>query len=208
MNDAILRAIRKHMEPLQRRINNMIARGVITALNDAEGLQGVQATLTQGEVFDGMERVQQYGFSSHPPIGSEIVALFLNGNRDHPLVLGVDNREVRLRNQLPGDASIYSLLQNFVSAKADGSIVLQGIAGNSITLTPTGEIVLTAGGSTMTLSGTGTARIQAPDLELHGVASLKLDAGGTGVHYVPGAYVSYTTGASGTSAPIHPPEIP
>lgn len=218
MNDPLIRAIHKLTAPLQRRIHNMVARGVITALKDSEGLQLLQATLTSDEVMDGAERLQEYGFTSNPPLGSEIVALFLGGGRDHPVVLAVDNRAFRLTDLDSGDSAIYSLLGNFIKTKADGAIEITGIAGNTVALTPNGDIILAcAGGNTVTMEAagdttihnpTGTLRLDAANVELHGTASLKFDAGGNGVHYTPTTIHSFTIGATSSASPLNPPEIP
>lgn len=57
-------AINPHKESEDaRRISLMIGRAVLTAADDAAKRQFVQFTALQGEVKDGVERVQQYGFA-------------------------------------------------------------------------------------------------------------------------------------------------
>ncbi len=125
MSDSIVRFINKIVGKLESRIMNMMVRGVITAINDQGGLQIIQATGLADEVLDNAERVQQYGFTSNPPAGSEIVALFVGGNRDHPVIIAVDNRDHRLKELESGDSALYSLAGNYIRLQAeDGKIYI------------------------------------------------------------------------------------
>lgn len=123
-----IQMIQKMLAPLHRRISLMITRTVVTMINDNGGLQVVQAQLLEGETAE-IERLQDYGFTSRPPKGSEGVAVFVGGNRDHGIMLRVDNRQYRLK--LPNDADV---------AMYDKS-------GNKIVMTPsTGKIEINSVG--------------------------------------------------------------
>lgn len=50
---------------LLRRVRLIVGRGTLHRTNDAGAVQTVQAEFLKGEVRDGMERVQNYGFTSH-----------------------------------------------------------------------------------------------------------------------------------------------
>jgi phage gp45-like len=93
----------------------------------------VQVKLLAGEVRDGLERVQQYGFSSVPPVGSEAVVIFVGGNRGHGVVIGTEARGQRHAGQAAGTVAVY-----------DG-------AGHVIVLTPSG-IQIDGGGHNLTIT--------------------------------------------------------
>jgi phage baseplate assembly protein V len=93
---------------------------------DSGGLQVLQLGVLDGETRDGVERVQQYGFTSVPLSGAEAVVLFVGGRRDHGLVVAVDDRRYRLRDLAPGEVALYASAGQRMHLKADGSIDVGG----------------------------------------------------------------------------------
>jgi phage baseplate assembly protein V len=174
--------IRAIVEPVMQRVLNMFCRGVVQLVNDAGGLQIIQATYLEGEVHEA-ERLGHFGFSSSPPPGSEVFAAFIGGNRDHPIIIGVEHQASRIKSLKAGESCVYTSGDNFIHLKTD----------------PAGNIIVSA------LSG--NVRIEGKHVEIHGTDSLKVDCGGNGYYSTPTATVSYTTGIASSTAPIHPPEI-
>ena len=105
-----------------QRVMNMIARGRLSATNDNEGMQFAQLSLLRDETKANVERFQQYGFSSVPPAGSEAVVLFVGGNRDHGIIMSIDNRASRIRGQVPGEVALYSNEGDFIVLKRGNQI--------------------------------------------------------------------------------------
>lgn len=103
-----MKEFRKMMEPLKRRILMSISRAVIETIKDDRGIQSMQASLLADEVQDDMERFQNYGFTSHPPKGSEGIAVFPGGDRSHGILIAVDNRTYRLKDLKGGEVAIYT----------------------------------------------------------------------------------------------------
>lgn len=188
MSEPLSRAIKKLVAPLMRRIDNMVARGVITRTNDADGLQSIQGSITADEVQDDMERVQQYGFSSHAPVGSEFVVLFVGG-RDHPVVIAVDNRDARKVGLEEGDSCIYSNGGNFIRMQAENGKIYIDAPHNII------------------IRSDETIRLDGKKIELHAEQSIKWDVNGRGYDYLPDRTNSFEQGSvSGSTASIAPPE--
>lgn len=148
-----MRIVSKMMAPLARRVRLMISRCVVLGVNDALKLQGLQISLLADEVRDGAERMQQYGFTSHPHPGAEAVAVFPAGNRDHPLVIATDDRRYRPRDLQPGESALYT--DEDVPAQ-DHRVVLRR-----------GKIIeLRAGASTIVM-GPGGITITTPSFDLN-----------------------------------------
>lgn len=99
------------------RVMMMVSRGVLRAVNDSGGRQQLQVELLKDELRDGVERMQSYGMTSHP-LGGDVVAVFLNGNREKGIVLAVDDRRYRLSLQ-PGEVALYDDLGNRVELLRD-----------------------------------------------------------------------------------------
>ena len=104
---------------------NIVARGVLTRVDDARTMQTVQLTLLEGEVQEGAERYQAYGLSAHPLPGAEALVVFVGADRSHPVVAAVDDRRYRPRGLKPGEVCLYT---------DEGDSILLG-RGRQITVT-------------------------------------------------------------------------
>jgi phage gp45-like len=85
-------------EDLNRRLQSLYSRGVVTQVGMVAGLAALQAEYLKGEVRR-TEVPQLYGFGSMPLAGAEIHSIFFNGQRDAPVAFAVDDR--RYRGKLP-----------------------------------------------------------------------------------------------------------
>lgn len=120
------------MAPVRRAVQNMVSRAVLRLVNDAGGIQAVQIGLLRGETRDNAERFQDFGFSSTPLPGAECVVVFVGGNRDHPLVVKVDDRRYRLKANA-GGATMYDAEGNYIHIKNDGTIEINSSTRVDIT---------------------------------------------------------------------------
>ncbi|MEX2450378.1 MAG: phage baseplate assembly protein V, partial [Rhodospirillales bacterium] len=93
---------------LVTRVKLMVGRCVLLAVNDTLNLQKVQVHALNGEILDGVERIQDYGFTSVPLAGAEGVVIAVGGNRSHALALSIFDRRNRLKDLQPGEVAIYS----------------------------------------------------------------------------------------------------
>jgi phage baseplate assembly protein V len=118
----MMTAIRRMIEPLQRRVMLMISRCVITAVDDTKKMQELQISLLDGETAGAAERMQMYGFSSKPLASAEGIAVSVGGNRDHVVVIAADDRRYRVKNLASGEVVVYNNTGASVTLKADGSI--------------------------------------------------------------------------------------
>jgi phage baseplate assembly protein V len=100
------------MSDLLNRVMMMFGRGVLRAVIDTGPRQQVQVELLKGELRDGLEHMQNYGFTSHP-LGGDCAVAFNGGNREQGIVLVVDDRRYRIPLQA-GEVAIYDDLGNKV----------------------------------------------------------------------------------------------
>jgi len=131
------RSIAKLLGPLRRGINLMIGRAVVTLVNDALKCQGVQISLLADEVRDA-ERVQDYGFTSHPHPGAQAVAAAVGGNRNHLVVICCDDRRYRISLE-EGEVAMYDDLGSKVVLKR-GNIIEVTAATKVRMVTPLLEV--------------------------------------------------------------------
>ncbi|MGI3746222.1 MAG: phage baseplate assembly protein V [Janthinobacterium lividum] len=90
------------------KLMNVLTRGVVALANSASKLQTLQMRLTAGEVKDGMEHLEPYGFTSCPHAGAEALAGFMGGDRSHGVVIVVSDRRYRIQELEPGEVAIYT----------------------------------------------------------------------------------------------------
>ena len=145
------------LAPLARRIRLLTARAVITVINDALKMQAVQVKLLDGEVCDNVERFQNYGFTSVPFSGAEGVYLSIGGDRDHGVVICVDDRRYRLKSLQPGETALY-----------DDQGQKVHLTRNGIVVDAAGKLVTVQSATTVTIKASTKVRMETPLLEVTG----------------------------------------
>jgi phage baseplate assembly protein V len=194
--DLVNLARRLGLTALSNRLRLVVGRCTIHRANDASKVQTVQVELLKDEVRDGIERYQNYGFTSVPLPGMEGVAVFVGGDRSNGVVLAIGDRLYRLRDLQPGETAMYDDLGQKVHLTRAGIIAATPL---NATVSADGDIDLTAGGK---------LRLVAPNIEIHATDSLRFDVAGHGQHWYPDKMDPWTIGAvAGTPHPITPPEI-
>jgi phage baseplate assembly protein V len=136
----MLRQLQLLLASIRTRVANMIARGIVKVVDDAKKMQAIQLSLLEGETREGVERFQNYGFTSHPHPGAEAVVAFVGGARDHGLIVVVDDRRYRLLALAEGEVAMFDDLGSKVVLKRGGNIEVT--APTKILMTaPTIELV-------------------------------------------------------------------
>lgn len=100
----------------------MVARAAVNLINDAGGLQVLQINALASETVDGVERVQNYGLTSHPPRGSTAIAVAVGGNRNHLVAIAVDDEASRPRELEEGEVALYNNANAQQLLDRDGNI--------------------------------------------------------------------------------------
>jgi len=190
----MIATLNKLLDPLRRRVRLMISRALLSAINDGAGIQLVQVKLLDGEVRDGVERFQNYAFTSVPLNGAEGIMACVSGNRDHGVVIAMDDRRYRVRDLQPGEAAMYThkdkeAHKHRIIFKNDGSIEV--LAKN------------------ITVKATETARIEGDNVVIHAGSMFKFDVNGHGQKWLPTKVDTWQIDeVPGTPHDISPPEIP
>jgi phage baseplate assembly protein V len=110
-------AFSRFIQPLSRRVRNMVARAVIKACKEDKALQRMQLDLLAEETLDGVEHVGHYGFISRPLEGAEGVVLFLGGERSSGVVIASEDRRYRLKTLANGEVALYTDEGDYVHFK-------------------------------------------------------------------------------------------
>jgi len=126
------------LNKLARRILLIMARGTITLVNDTGSVQMLQARLSVLELVPDIPRFAEYGFTSNPPSGTQVVIAFKNGDRNDGIVIATSNAEFRMKALATGEVAISDNRGQSVYLSAAGIVVKGG--GLPITLTDTPKV--------------------------------------------------------------------
>lgn len=114
-------------------------RGELVAVDDTTGIQSVQVLGLDRELLD-VQRLQGFGYSSVPPVGTEVLVLFING-RAHGYVVADDDPASRVKGLNPGDSVAYSVSGARAICRATGAIELTPALSQPVLIT--GNLVVT-----------------------------------------------------------------
>ncbi|AKV07925.1 phage assembly protein [Pseudomonas fluorescens NCIMB 11764] len=89
-------------------LKSMMARGTVVLAAAGKMMQTLQVRLTAGELKDGAEHFEPYGYTSNPLPGAEVLTAFLGGDRSHAIVLVASDRRYRIKELKPGEVVIYT----------------------------------------------------------------------------------------------------
>ncbi|MBL4763526.1 MAG: phage baseplate assembly protein [Gammaproteobacteria bacterium] len=118
-----MREFLKLLQPIQRKIQQVVSRGVVRLVDDALKMQGMQLTLMADETLDGVERFQNYGYTSVPLPGAEAITLSVNGHRSHSVVIVVDDKRYRLKGLAGGEVALYDDQGQKIHLKRDKILI-------------------------------------------------------------------------------------
>lgn len=168
------------MKPTLRRVRLMVGRAIVNLVNDATKMQSVQVSLLADEVRPDVERFQNYGFTSHPHPGAEAVALSVAGNRDHVVVVAVDDRRYRLAALQQGEVAIY---------------------------TDEGDQIVIQRGGTILVKASTKVRIESPMLECTGEIKDRCDSDGKTMEQMRNTYNAHMHPENDSGGPTGAPTV-
>ena len=141
------------VERLIHKAKSMIGKALLEAVTDTDEIQIVKISGMDNEVQSGLERIQEYGVTSNPPIGSECVVLYIGGNKDHGVVIKTDSGEYRVTGLNSGEVCFYSEHGQKILFNEDGEIINSNDGGET-TLSDAGILSVGTGFDFVALSST------------------------------------------------------
>lgn len=133
------------LQRMMRRIQLATGWGRVTLSDDSKTAQILQVKLNDSETRDGTPRIAEFGFTSRPPLGSDVLIVFLGGDRSKGVVVATAHQASRPTNLQEGEAMVYDLW------------------GKSIYLTKSGGIIVDAKGTPVTVNNSTTVTINAAE---------------------------------------------
>jgi phage baseplate assembly protein V len=113
------------IEAVFRRIQMMFGRGRVTYTDDSGPVQKMQVRLSGLETSDGRLRMVEFGFTSNPPVGTDVLALHISGDRGAGTVFATNHQQSRPKGLSAGESMLYSQDGKQVYMTASGGIVVE-----------------------------------------------------------------------------------
>lgn len=177
------------MRNLLTLLRGLLGRGVVESVDDTPMMRTVQAEFLPGDVREGLEHFEPYGFTSRVKQGAEAIGAFFNGDRSHGVVLVTADRRFRLHVE-EGEVAVFDDQGQKVVLKRDGILVE---TPKNLTATVGGNAVATVSGTTTLKSGAVT--IDAPSVHITGTLSVDGHISGAGGLAVSGGSGAAVTGS-------------
>jgi phage baseplate assembly protein V len=128
---------------MSRALIDLFARGVVKLVDAARKMQSLQVSLLADEIKEGLEHFEPYGFTSNPQPGAEVVAVFLEGDRSHGLVVVVADRRYRVTGLQPGEVCFHDDQGARIILSREGIAIIGG--GRNIAISGAPMVILTDG---------------------------------------------------------------
>lgn len=114
------------MSRLWRRMQLVVGWGRVTVSDDSRSAQVLQLKLNDAETRDGTPRLAEFGFTSRPPAGADVIVVFAGGDRSKAVVIATGDQATRPRDLAIGETQLYDLWGKYIHlTEKDGGIVIE-----------------------------------------------------------------------------------
>lgn len=173
-----------------RRIRFTIGRGRVTAVDDSGTVQEVQAQLNGFETRDGTPRLAEFGFTSNPPPNSDVVFLFLAGNRSNGVAIATNHQPSRPTGLQPGEAQLYDLWGKSIYLSQNGIVI--DAKNTPVTIN---------NATTVTINASSEVVMNTPKLQVNGEIVATGEVTGNGVHLSTHTHMGVQSGSDDSGPP-------
>ncbi|HEY2010524.1 MAG TPA: phage baseplate assembly protein V [Rhizomicrobium sp.] len=145
----------------KRGLDYMVGRARSAVPDDTGPVQTLQGDFGSVGVIDKLKRLAEFGFTSVPPDNSDIIAIFLAGDRSNGVVIATGNQNSRFKNLQSGESALYNAFGMSVHLTENGIVVNGGnepVTVNNakgVTVNTTDNVVLNMNGNNVTINNPG-----------------------------------------------------
>lgn len=188
---------------MMRTFLNLFGVGHATLIDDDGEVQKLQLTERaagsgfKDRVTDKVRRVMEFGFTSVPPIDSEVLVIGLLSDRSGRVAIATSHRPSRIKGLKPGDVALYDVRGARIVLTEDGlQIDCAGLAASIENCT------------TLTIKASEKVRIEADTLEVTGDVVSRADGTNVSLNGLRDAYHAHKhtgvqTGSGSTGLTDH-----
>ena len=96
------------IKKVSNRLRTMITKILVASVDDSTAIQLLKIKALDSEVIEGIERLNNSGFTSNPPENSEGLVAECAGARDNLVAFVIDSAANRVKGLLSGETCFYS----------------------------------------------------------------------------------------------------
>lgn len=137
---------------LARRVLTLFIPGRARLTDDSGLVQKAQVWVNDLETISNLQRLAEFGFTSSPPVDSDVMAVFVGGDRANGVIVATGHKASRPTGLKSGETMLYSL---------DGKQIYL-TAGGGIKVNANGQAVEVDNASNVTWNCTGKFKVVAP----------------------------------------------
>lgn len=172
-----------------QKIKALLARGTLIMSDDKPKMRTIQSEFLKGDVREGLEHFEPYGWTSKAKAGAECLGLFFNGDRSHGVVVATADRRFRLHVE-EGEVAIFDDLGQKVHLTRSGISIVTGL---NVTAEVGGSLSADVAGSATLKAASVT--IDAPQTTVTGNVLVQGKITGTGGMAISGGSGAAVTGS-------------
>ncbi|MEX3635947.1 phage baseplate assembly protein V [Paraburkholderia sp. BR14320] len=131
-------------ERVFRRVQMMFWRARVLSVDDSATVQQMQVKLNDLETADRV-RLAEFGLTSNPPAGSDVLLLHVAGDRTAGVVFASNHQPSRPKGLAPGETMLYCQDGKSVYLTAAGGIVIDA-KGQDVTVNDAGNVTCNCSG--------------------------------------------------------------
>lgn len=125
-----------------RRLLSTFLRGRVNVSDDSGTTQLVQIKINDLETVDSIPRMTEFGFTSHLPQGSDVLVLFVGGDRSNAAALASNHAASRPIGLAEGESAVFNQVGIKIYLSTSG-LVIEG-AGLPITVNNAPTVTINA----------------------------------------------------------------
>ncbi len=111
------------IERIYRCLMTVFGRGRVKLVDDSGPVQRAQVRFGALEIIDDLPVPHDFGFTSNPPVDSDVFAAFMSGERKNGIVVSIGSQQYRMRNLKSGEMAIYDSIGQSVHLSKTGIII-------------------------------------------------------------------------------------
>lgn len=193
------RALQRLISPIITRIRRVCMGAIIRRVDDSGNLQKMQVETLGHSVYDNVEKFEQFGFTSNPPLGLDAIIIERAGKH---IIVAIGDRKYRIKNMKSGDTAIYDVRGQTIilnetgiaTTDAHGNKIITDSSGIKTTDTNGNDIKMEASGISLTDKNGNNIKMSSAGVDINGVLITKSGAMTTPSTIVAGDDITSGTG--------------
>lgn len=145
------RALQRLMAPIITRIRRVCLGAIIRRVDDGGDLQRMQVESIGHSVYDNVEKFEQFGFTSNPPLGLDAIIVERCGKH---IIVAIGDRKYRIKNLGSGDTAIYDAHNQTIILNKNG-IAVTDTQNNKVVMNSSGINTTDTNGNNVKMNSAG-----------------------------------------------------